>query len=230
MAIEQKRAKNMVLVINKMDQTALGNVPEQQQIIADDVKKVIGINSDIKNETAKILNTITHEIQHAVQHIEGFETGSNPEYWENRKAAEEENLRPLQAKKDYITDELEYLQEQKRKLREEIGWYSRRSAFIEDDIRGVQEGRYSPDGKSRRQRMDAFLAEMQAMEDREKPEIRELDAQIHDYEDQLRDVEREMEGVRQLGDRSADYLYNITAGEIEARDTADRRRMTDEER
>lgn len=41
LAIEQERGKNMVLVVNKMDQTALGNVPEQQKIIADDLKKVI---------------------------------------------------------------------------------------------------------------------------------------------------------------------------------------------
>ena len=36
LAFEQDRAKNMVLVVNKMDQTALGNVPEQQKIIAED--------------------------------------------------------------------------------------------------------------------------------------------------------------------------------------------------
>ena len=41
LAVEQKRGKNMVLVVNKMDRTALGNVPEQQQIIADDMRKVL---------------------------------------------------------------------------------------------------------------------------------------------------------------------------------------------
>ena len=41
LAIEQKRAKNMVLVVNKMDRTALGNVPEQQEIISKDIAKVI---------------------------------------------------------------------------------------------------------------------------------------------------------------------------------------------
>ena len=40
LAIEGKRAANMVLVVNKMDRTALGNVPEQQQIIYEDLKKV----------------------------------------------------------------------------------------------------------------------------------------------------------------------------------------------
>ena len=40
LAIEQKRAANMVLVVNKMDRTQLGNVPEQQQVIYEDLKKV----------------------------------------------------------------------------------------------------------------------------------------------------------------------------------------------
>lgn len=41
LAIEQDRGKNMVLVVNKMDRTALGNTPEQQEIIAKDLQKVI---------------------------------------------------------------------------------------------------------------------------------------------------------------------------------------------
>ena len=40
LAIDQKRADNMVLVVNKMDRTALGNVPEQQEVIYEDLKKV----------------------------------------------------------------------------------------------------------------------------------------------------------------------------------------------
>lgn len=41
LAIEQNRASDMVLVVNKMDCTALGNVPEQQKIICEDLKKVV---------------------------------------------------------------------------------------------------------------------------------------------------------------------------------------------
>ena len=41
LAIEQDRGKNMVLVVNKMDRTAMGNKPEQQEIIANDLRKVI---------------------------------------------------------------------------------------------------------------------------------------------------------------------------------------------
>ncbi len=41
LAIEQKRGSNMVLVVNKMDRTMLGNTPEQQEIIRNDMRKVI---------------------------------------------------------------------------------------------------------------------------------------------------------------------------------------------
>ncbi len=41
LAVEQKRGKNMVLVVNKMDRTRDGNIPAQQKIIADDMCKVI---------------------------------------------------------------------------------------------------------------------------------------------------------------------------------------------
>ena len=40
LAIDQKRAANMVLVVNKMGRTALGNVPEQQAVICADLQKV----------------------------------------------------------------------------------------------------------------------------------------------------------------------------------------------
>ena len=40
LAIDQKRAANMVLIVNKMDRTALGNVPEQHEVIYEDLKKV----------------------------------------------------------------------------------------------------------------------------------------------------------------------------------------------
>lgn len=41
LAIEQKRGNNMILVINKMDRTAEGNTPEQQQVIRDDICKSV---------------------------------------------------------------------------------------------------------------------------------------------------------------------------------------------
>ena len=41
LAIEQQRAGNMILVVNKMDRTDLGNVLEQQEIIKNDLVKVI---------------------------------------------------------------------------------------------------------------------------------------------------------------------------------------------
>jgi len=41
LAIDNEKAHEMVLVINKMSRTAKGNTPEQQEIICEDIKKVI---------------------------------------------------------------------------------------------------------------------------------------------------------------------------------------------
>lgn len=56
LAIDQKRANNMVLVVNKMDRTALGNVSEQQNVIYEDMKKVTA-PYDPKNLYLSFLNT-----------------------------------------------------------------------------------------------------------------------------------------------------------------------------
>lgn len=42
LAIEQKRAANMILVVNKMDRTEMGNVSEQRKIITNDIRRVLG--------------------------------------------------------------------------------------------------------------------------------------------------------------------------------------------
>ncbi len=60
LALEQKRADNMVLVVNKMDRTALGNTPEQQAIIADDLKKVTGNEYDPEDLYLSFLDTTAY--------------------------------------------------------------------------------------------------------------------------------------------------------------------------
>ncbi|MBR4643013.1 MAG: 50S ribosome-binding GTPase [Selenomonadaceae bacterium] len=59
LAIKQKRAANMVLVVNKMDRTALGNVPEQQEVIYEDLKKVTKPH-DPKNLYLSFLDTAAY--------------------------------------------------------------------------------------------------------------------------------------------------------------------------
>lgn len=60
LAMEQKRADNMVLVVNKMDRTSLGNTPEQQAIIADDLKKVTGSEYDPEDLYLSFLDTTSY--------------------------------------------------------------------------------------------------------------------------------------------------------------------------
>ena len=59
LAIDQKRAANMVLVVNKMDRTALGNVPEQQAVIYEDLKKVTTPH-DPKDLYVSVVDTVSY--------------------------------------------------------------------------------------------------------------------------------------------------------------------------
>lgn len=48
-------------------------------------KNEIVLNYGLREDKAKLEDTLIHEIQHAVQSIEGFATGSSPEYWKNQR-------------------------------------------------------------------------------------------------------------------------------------------------
>ena len=86
LAIDQKRAANMVLVVNKMDRTPLGNCAEQQKIIYDDLKKVTA-PYDPKNLYLSFLDTSSYfdSLQETDRElkIELFETSGHDEFVEN---------------------------------------------------------------------------------------------------------------------------------------------------
>ena len=46
-------------------------------------KKTITIRSDLKTDKSQLAKTLVHEIQHAIQDIEGFTGGASIEYWRN---------------------------------------------------------------------------------------------------------------------------------------------------
>ena len=47
------------------------------------VFKEIVLQKSLKLDKVKLSKTLVHEIQHAIQDIEGFASGSNPEYWQD---------------------------------------------------------------------------------------------------------------------------------------------------
>lgn len=127
----------------------------------------IRIDESLRSEPER---TLVHEIQHAIQNVEGFATGSSPEYW-----------------KSHYAEGKEMKMKQLRKRIEEL----------ESQLPG-------PGG--------AWTEEA----DRISEQIEALEEQILEVENGL------------LADGT--YLYRNTAGEIEARDAARRRMLTDRER
>lgn len=167
----------------------------------DPSKNTIYLKSSLRSNSGGVgRGVLLHEIQHAIQHIEGFSTGSSVDAWrrrlkngytDERKAAEikaaDENYRKLF---DAAPEEL------KRKIRE------------------LNRAKLSGD-------VDAW-------------DRIEADLYSGPYGDQFVEIDQADFERRSLRDSERNYdpyeLYQNTAGEIEARDTQNRRNLTAEER
>lgn len=136
---------------------------------------------------------LLHEIQHAIQDIEGFAGGSNPEYWEeiqNSDRAIRENDRALAEAERDAKAALEGIPPDVAK----DFWYA--ANMMENDPEGAQE---IQDRLDESEYADAFW----------------------DYDWAISTVRELLE--RDNPKRTAMDLYRNTAGEIEARDAANRR-------
>ena len=157
------------------------------------------------NLIGKPEKTLLHEIQHAIQRTEGFARGASPEYW---------------ARKDYESGDKisERLQRQYDETlnglsKEEQNQYIRYMELDREMERLFSADENSEDG----QKYAKLEAEQDAL-------YQKLWA--HDWFRKLIDLNRK------IGNPGEEYtrLYKNTAGEIEARDVANRRELTAEER
>ena len=157
------------------------------------------------NLIGKPEKTLLHEIQHAIQRTEGFSGGASPEYW---------------ARKDYESGDKisERLQRQYDETlnglsKEEQNQYIRYMELDREMERLFSADENSEDG----QKYAKLEAEQDAL-------YQKLWA--HDWFRKLIDLNRK------IGNPGEEYtrLYKNTAGEIEARDVANRRELTAEER
>ena len=151
-------------------------------------------------DTAFLEGILLHEIQHAIQDMEGFAGGANPEYWERIQSSD----RAIRVNDRKIAKAEREAQEALRGLPQEVArdfWYA--ANMMENDPEGAQklddelmEGEYA----------DAYsdyswaIWTLQELAEQDNPK------------------------------RTAKDLYRNTAGEIEARDAAYRRGMDTEER
>ena len=155
--------------------------------------KTIEISEKLRNNEIDLMRTLLHEVQHAVQSIEGFARGSSLSYWGR------EGMQRLDEAEGYekaVERELE--------------------AFFDND-------EYLQELERRNERGEINLEEYDRLSQKYlegSEEYKALEKQYQDAARERRFWERKVPGE----------LYEATAGEIEARDTANRRRMTDEQR
>lgn len=172
-------------------------------------KDGIPIHMEIDDTT----KTMLHEVQHAVQEIEGFPRGSSPAYWERNKIPTKEALQKIADAEKKIADV-------EAKFRKE---------WPNDEINLNLVKRYDELDKiyfsGKPVNEDRLLAEMAQIEEA---------AEMSGFDDLLTEY-LEAQAELSLAEKYPDYLmpfdaYQNTAGEIMARDTANRRNLNAEQR
>ena len=84
----------------------------------DSSKNEIVLNYGLRDNKAKIEDTLIHEIQHAVQHIEGFATGSSPEYWESKRRDIVDTISGARKNLDLFLEDIGYSEFVKKSMQE----------------------------------------------------------------------------------------------------------------
>ena len=148
--------------------------------------------------------TLLHEIQHIIQKYEGFQGGTSPEYWARRDYESGDRLQErLQQEYDDILNGL---------TKEEQNDYIRYQ-----EIDGELERLFYSEKPGDTEKYDQLDAEHDRLYEKLYPK---------EWFGKLLDLKRQMENPGEV------YLgqYINSAGEIEARETASRRKLTEEER
>lgn len=177
----------------------------------------IELSRDLKNRPETLLNSLIHEVQHAIQSREGFASGANPAYW-NRRMENGFDSRTAEERREGAR-----LQEQYEQIRESDPQFV--AAMEELD---------AMEPKVPRGKVD--LNTWEQIEP-DPPEWVRYDERRDQLEEQYGDRVWDWYSLRDSIDRNARNggrmptdLYRDTAGEIEARDTAKRRELTAQER
>ncbi len=166
------------------------------------------------------MNTLVHEIQHVIQHIEGFATGSSPEYWDRMRQSGQPIITKGQKNKlKTISKKIFDLRMQNPDFVDDVTdlWVSTPT---------VKRGKFDHTTKTKEEdppEWKAYDAKREALEQKYGEE------EVSDFIDMLYDRKNLREGI----DPSLygnDMLYRMTAGEVEAREVSARRKMTDKER
>ena len=181
-------------------------------------KNKIVINSQYISKPDEIKRTLLHEIQHAIQQTEGFAGGANEEYWRDRIAT------GFDPRTKEVRKKLDEARQQFYSIKFEKPDFYAAMMKLEEMTPTVPRGKVD---------FDTF-----EQIEPDPPEWEAFDAEREALEEQYGDMEvwNFMDLVYHIkmyeGDngRSPVELYYSTAGEIEARDTAKRIDMSEEQR
>lgn len=164
----------------------------------------ITISEDNPGDSAKV-GTMLHEIQHAIQQIEGWESGASPEYWAAREYESG----------DTASDRA---QELYSRILNSLDKADQNKVIRYNELDREMEATFSADPESEAGKR---YAKYEAEQDKLYEELYK-----NEWFRRLLDLQRQMENPQ-----SAYYeMYLNTAGEIEARNVSERYRMAQEER
>lgn len=176
----------------------------------------IELSRELKQKPEALLNSLTHEVQHAIQQREGFTPGANLKYW-NRKLEEGYDGRDAETRREGA------------RLRKQ---YEQMGANDPEFMRSMEElNAMAPTVPRGKVDMDTWeQVEPDPPEwvrfDKRRDQLEEkYGDRVWDYFSLRDSIDRNARDSRLPGD-----LYRNTAGEIEARDAAARRGLTAEER
>lgn len=178
----------------------------------------INLSYRLKNDPIGLKDALVHEIQHAIQHREGFTNGATVASWERKKKAGFDSRRAEDIRKAQETErELRRIQEEEPEFYRDM---------VELDAMTPDLPRGEIDWETLEKIEDDPVEWQQYDARREELEAKYGDTKVWDMNDLL--YQRE-QAAKNVG-RSGVELYFDTAGEIEARDASNRRGKTPEQR
>ena len=177
----------------------------------------IDLSRKLKSSQYDLLDTLTHEIQHAVQNREGFTRGTNPTYW-SRKLENGFDSRTTSQKKRSAQ-----LAEKYNQLKSADPQLMKAVEELEAMTPTVPRGEVDWDTL---EQLTPDPPEWERYDAKREGILEKYGDRAYEYMDTVSQA-RSIQGE---GGRTPTQLYYATAGEIEARDTAARRRMSAEER
>ena len=177
----------------------------------------IELSRDLKNRPEALLNSLIHEVQHAIQNREGFASGANPAYW-NRRMENGFDSRTAEERREGAR-----LQEQYEQIRESDPQFVAAMEELDAMAPKVPRGKVDPNTW---EQIEPDPPEWVRYDERRDQLEEQYGDRVWDWYSLRDSIDRNARN----GGRMPTDLYRDTAGEIEARDAASRRTLTPEER